>query len=153
MDNIFPCNILYKLYKYANDNSLNFIWMRILWVELCKLRFSCTGSFITYILVLGFGCTCTGWLHILLFDHIPSGLVVLLAGLMTDVRSSGWNKLSCCSFSGFCDKVAEKSSFCSCNKLWCHTHSHTKPYPSHAKPPIVTSNGLNLISHTKPACL
>jgi len=47
-------------------------------------------------------------------NNLSPGLsIALLLPLATDVNSFGWNKFSCCSFSGFWDKVAENSSFCS----------------------------------------
>lgn len=35
----------------------------------------------------------------------------------TEVKSLGWNRLSCCNFSGFCDSVAENNSFWSLNRI------------------------------------
>lgn len=35
----------------------------------------------------------------------------------TDVKSLGWNRFSCCNFSGFWDSVAENNSFWSLNRI------------------------------------
>lgn len=55
---------------------------------------------------------------------------VVLEWLWMELKSLGWWRPSCCSFSGFCVSVAENSSFCSGiwggDRLSGHTHSNVK---------------------------
>lgn len=44
---------------------------------------------------------------------LPLLLLMVLEWLWMELKSRGWWRPSCCSFSGFCVRVAENSSFCS----------------------------------------